>query len=134
MAVLTQTSFKEVVFKNCKLLGLHFDHCNPFLLSFSFEDCQLNLASFYRLKLIKTSIKNCSMKEVDFTGADFSNSTFHNCDFAQATFEGTSLEKADLRSSFHYSIDPERNKIKKAKFSLAGLGGLLDKYGIVIDH
>jgi len=134
MAVLTQTSFKEVVFKNCKLLGLHFDHCNPFLLSFTFEDCQLNLASFYRLKLVKTLFRNSSLKEVDFTGTDLSSSTFDNCDFAEATFNGSILEKADLRSSYHYSIDPEINKIKKARFSLQGIRGLLDKYGIIIEN
>jgi len=49
-----------------------------------------------------------------------------------AMFESTNLEKADFRSSFHYSINPEINKIKKAKFSLPAVIGLLDKYQIEI--
>jgi len=32
----------------------------------------------------------------------------------------------------NYSIDPEKNKIKKARFSTAGIAGLLDKYDIEI--
>ncbi|MCU0326981.1 MAG: pentapeptide repeat-containing protein, partial [Spirosomaceae bacterium] len=28
MANLTKTALKDVSFKECKLLGLHFDHCN----------------------------------------------------------------------------------------------------------
>ncbi|MGB5462457.1 MAG: pentapeptide repeat-containing protein, partial [Aureibaculum sp.] len=34
---------------------------------------------------------------------------------------------------YNYSIDPEKNPIKKAKFSQDGIGGLLDKYDIVIE-
>ena len=50
-----------------------------------------------------------------------------------AAFENTILEKADFRTSFNYSIDPGKNRIKKAKFSLAGIAGLLEKYDIEID-
>jgi hypothetical protein len=42
------------------------------------------------------------------------------------------MEKADFRSAFNYSINPEINRIKKAKFSLTGLQGLLGKYDIEI--
>jgi fluoroquinolone resistance protein len=47
------TSFKTVEFKNCKLTGLNFSSCNPFLLSMSFAECQLNLTSFYNLRMKK---------------------------------------------------------------------------------
>ena len=43
------------------------------------------------------------------------------------------LEKADFRGAFNYSLDPELNRIKGARFSPAGLAGLLGKYGIRID-
>jgi len=33
----------------------------------------------------------------------------------------------------NYSIDPELNKIKKARFSTQGIAGLLDKYDIEIE-
>ncbi|MEI6884575.1 MAG: hypothetical protein WCO02_08810 [Bacteroidota bacterium] len=39
----------------------------------------------------------------------------------------------DFRSSFNYSIDPGMNRMKKAKFSLAGLVGLLDQYDIEVE-
>jgi fluoroquinolone resistance protein len=47
-------------------------------------------------------------------------------------FDHTILEKADLRSSYNYSFDPEINRIKKAMFSLQGIPGLLNKYDIEI--
>jgi len=46
--------------------------------------------------------------------------------------QNTNLEKANFLSSYHYIIDPEANRIKKAKFSLQGTVDLLAKYGIEI--
>ena len=61
------------------------------------------------------------------------SSAFENCDMKRAAFENTIIEKVDFRTSYNYSIDPESNRIKKAKFSLTGIVGLLDKYDIEID-
>jgi hypothetical protein len=49
-----------------------------------------------------------------------------------STFSNTNLEKADLSTSINFSIDPEKNKLKKAKFSVSGLVGLVAKYNIDI--
>lgn len=132
MAIIRNTSLKDVKFRNCKLLGLNFNECNKFLLSLDFEGCILNLSSFYKLKLKNTRFINCSLKEVDFSDTDLTSSLFDNCDFERAIFASTLLEKADFRTSFNYQIDPENNKIKKARFSLAGVPGLLAKYNIEI--
>ena len=132
-ASLTKTGLKNVKFKDCKLLGLHFENCDPFLFEVDFETCFLNLSSFYKLNIKKTKFKDSNLSEVDFTEADLTSSLFDNCDLAGARFERTILEKADLRTSRNYSIDPELNKIKKAKFSVHGIAGLLDKYDIEIE-
>ena len=71
---------------------------------------------------------------MDFTECDLTQSVFDKCDFTDAKFENSILEKADLRTSYHYSINPEVNRIKKARFSLSGIPGLLDKYDIEIDR
>ncbi|MCZ4225284.1 hypothetical protein [Pedobacter rhodius] len=62
------------------------------------------------------------------------NSVFDNCDLLSATFDGTILEKTDFRTAYNYSIDPDNNRIKKARFSKAGLAGLLHKYDIQISE
>jgi uncharacterized protein YjbI with pentapeptide repeats len=67
---------------------------------------------------------------VDFTGADLSGAIFTDCDLAKSVFMNTNLEQADLRSAINFSIDPESNRIKKARFSMTGLIGLLRKYEI----
>ena len=72
------------------------------------------------------------MQEVDFTEADLTEVVFDYCDLSGAIFDNTLLEKADFRTAYHYTINPEINKIKKAKFSIAGIAGLLRKYDIEI--
>ncbi len=131
-ARITQTVFRDSIFKNCKMLGLHFDQCDHFLFAASFNHCSLNLSSFYQVKLKGTTFKTCNLQEVDFTEADLSAAIFDNCDLLKAVFENSILEKADLRSAFNYAIDPDKNRVRKARFSFPGIAGLLDKYDIDI--
>lgn len=64
---------------------------------------------------------------------NLSNAVFSNCDLSGAVFDATNLEKADFRTSVNYSIDPALNKLKKARFSLSEIYGLLYKLDIEID-
>jgi uncharacterized protein YjbI with pentapeptide repeats len=86
-----------------------------------FENCDLNLAVFFKRKLKKTRFINCNLQETDFTESELNEAVFDNCDLQRAIFHKTNLEKADFRTSYHYSIDPEQNRIKKARFSKNGL-------------
>jgi len=52
---------------------------------------------------------------------------------AGSIFDNSVLEKTDFTTASNYSIDPEINRIKKAKFSLPAVVGLLNKYDIVIE-
>ncbi len=133
MAKLNKTAFRDVKFKDCKMLGLRIENCNEFGLSFSFNACQLNHSSFFKSKIKKTLFKNSDLLETDFTEADLTAAIFENCDLNKTIFDQTILEKADFRTSFNYSIDPESNLIKKAKFSISGILGLLDKYDIEVE-
>ena len=133
MARLTNTSLQDVHFKGCKQLGLRFDECSKRILSFSFEACTLNLSVFFQLKLKGTQFRDCLLREVDFGACDLTNASFSGSDLHTATFDNTVLEGADFRTAFNFSIDPEINKVRKAKFSTQGLAGLLGKYQIVVE-
>lgn len=132
LAVIVQTSWRSVHFKNCKLLGLRFDQSNAMGFSVGFEQCLLDHASFYRLKLKKSVFRHCKLHEVDFAESDLSEAVFDHCDLSNAVFDNTTLEGADFRSATNYSIDPSKNRLKKAKFSLPHVLSLLDRYGIEI--
>jgi len=114
------------------MLGLQFDHCEQFGLSFSFLDCILNYSSFHHTKIERTEFVNSHLLDVDFTDCDVSEAVFDNCDLLGAQFENTNLIFADLSTAYNYSIAPDKNQIRKAKFSLAGARGLLDKFDIQI--
>ena len=132
-AKLNGTSMRETVYRDCKLMGLHFDRCHEFLFDPLFEKCNLDLSSFYQRKMVGKSFTGCSLREVDFTEADLTGAVFDGADLSGAVFDRSILEKADFRRAQGYSIDPERNKVKKAKFSVDGLAGLLGKYDLSIE-
>ncbi len=80
-----------------------------------------------------TLFKNSQLQGIDFTETDLTSAVFDNCDLSQAIFDLSILEKADFRTAYNYSINPENNRLKKAKFSVLGLSGLLDNYDIEIE-
>jgi uncharacterized protein YjbI with pentapeptide repeats len=102
-------------------------------LSISFSYCNLIFSSFYKLKLKKTRFDNCKLEDVEFAETDLTGAIFNNCDLLRAVFENTILEGCDLRTSFNFSINPEINRIAKAKFSQQNIAGLLNKYNITIE-
>lgn len=128
-----KTGFKDVRFKDCKLLGVNFEDCNKMLLKMAFENCVLNFSLFYKLSLKKTIFKSCIMHEADFTETDLSGAMFDKCDMEMAKFENSILEGADFRTAFNYGINPIINRMKKAKFSQDGIAGLLYKFDIEIE-
>ncbi len=130
---LGNTAFRQVFFKDCKMVGAHFNECNSFLLEMSFEACLMQLASFYSLPLGTCRFHHCQLPEADFTEANLSASVIRNCDLSQAVFEQTNLEKADLRGSYGFTLDPELNRVKGLKISKDSLGGLLAKYQLHVE-
>ena len=73
------------------------------------------------------------MQEVDFSESDLTNASFDGCNLDKTVFDHTNLEKVDFTTSYNLSIDPERNRIRKASFSINNVLGLLNKYDINID-
>ncbi|HTL09593.1 MAG TPA: pentapeptide repeat-containing protein, partial [Chitinophagaceae bacterium] len=90
-------------------------------------------ASFFQKKMKKAIFTNCQMRETDFTETDLSAAVFNGCDLRNAVFMLTKLEKTDFRKAINYVLDPEKNLLKKTRFSFAGLPGLLAKYDIEIE-
>ncbi len=133
MVKLSKTGLQDILFKECKLLGLRFDQCSGFGLAMRFENCQLRHSSFYKCIMKKTPFQNCQLQEVDFSNADLSFSLFDFCDLQGAIFDSTNLDRSDFRTAHNFTIDPENNRIRKAKFSLNGVIGLLDKYDLIIE-
>ena len=64
--------------------------------------------------------------------SDITEALFDNCNLHLTVFDKAIANKADFYSSYFFSIDPEKTKLKKAIFSQDGLKGLLHKYEIIV--
>lgn len=124
--------FDDTYFENCKLLGADFTATKDFLFNVHFKNCILDYAAFMKKKNKKSSFISSSLKGTDFSEADLSSSNFSKCDLSGAVFMRTNLNQADFTDAYNYSIDPEQNQLRKARFGTEGLAGLLDKYGIIV--
>jgi len=130
---LHKTSFQDVLFKGCKMLGLAFDVCKPFNFSIKCEDSILNHSIFFQTKLTNSTFRNCQLRAVDFAESEMMGSDLSACDLLNATFDRTNLENADLRGAINYSINPNTNKLKGARFSAPEVLSLLDQYDLKIE-
>lgn len=120
-------------FKDCKLLGTNFSRAKELTFEVHFENCLMDYASFDKKKMHQSSFKHCKLHGANFTQADASKCTFAQCDFYEALFSGTNLGGVDLSSCVNFIIDPELNNIKKARFALNALPGLLQRYDIRVE-
>lgn len=127
-----KTSFREVYFRDCKLMGIHFEDCNPYGLKCHFESCTLDYSFFYQCPMKGSRFSNSRLIEVDFTETNLESVSFEGCNLSGSVFQFSHLEKANFVGAQGYIIDPSNNRMKGAKFSLEGLAGLLTTFGIDI--
>jgi uncharacterized protein YjbI with pentapeptide repeats len=130
---MNNVKLQGVEFVDCKLLGLNFFKAKDFAFEVYFEKCLLDYASFDGKKLNKSEFKNCKMHEVNFTNADLSKSLLINCDLYEALFAKTNLSGVDFTNSINFSIDPEINSLKNAKFLTQDLFRLLTRHKLIIE-
>jgi uncharacterized protein YjbI with pentapeptide repeats len=133
MTTIANTVFRNVAFNNCKMLGMNFEDCSQFGISFHFDECNLSHASFYGGKFRRTTFSKSRLHEVIFTESDLVNCVFDECDLSRAVFDQTNLEGADFRTSVNFAINPNNNRMKRSRFSLPGAASLLDSFGIRTD-
>ena len=112
------------------MMGIAFEYCEDFLFEVKFNDCVLDFSSFANKKMQKTKFIKCSMQDVNFAGTNLLKAVFDDVNLNGALFDKTNLSEADLSKAYNFSIDPELNSIRKAKFSLKDAGGLLEKYNL----
>ncbi|WP_306352374.1 pentapeptide repeat-containing protein [Flavobacterium sp. '19STA2R22 D10 B1'] len=133
MLKLAKTSLCVVHFKQCKLLGVNFSECEDFLFEVSFNECVADYASFRWKKMAKTKFINTSLQGVFFDDANLSSALFDKVNLQGAVFNRTDLKEADFRTAEQYTIDPELNNVRKAKFSFPSVLGLLAKHNINVE-
>jgi uncharacterized protein YjbI with pentapeptide repeats len=131
-AKINHTCLRTVFFNKCKISDVNFAMIDKFIFEIHFKDCILDFSKFYALKMKGTSFTNSSLVAVDFMGADLSEVVFENCDLYRSEFDKAIANKTNFKTSFNYTINPAKTKLKKAIFALEGLKGLLSTHDIIV--
>ncbi len=132
------SSFSGTLFEDSKLIGINWTHGNwgnnllqeP-LVSIR---CVLNHSTFIGLPLKGTQIKDCIARDIDFRETDLNQADFEGTDLAESLFSQTNLTQADLSRARNYTISPEENTLKGARFSLPEAMSLLYSLDIVLTN
>ena len=93
----------------------------------------LDMSNFGFLKLAKSKIVGCSLRECDFTETDLAKADLSGNDFDKSRFFKTDLSGANLTGSKNYAINVFGNKLVKTKFSMPEVIDLLKGLDIVIE-
>lgn len=130
------TGFSATRFEDCRLLGIDWTRAAwPRAISgppIGFWRSVISHSTFIGLSLPRLSLKDCTALDVDFREADLSRADFGGTDLAQTLFGSTNLAQADLSQARNYQIDPGRNSLKQARFSLPEALSLLYSLDIVL--
>jgi hypothetical protein len=94
--------------------------CDKFILKFILK-CILDFSKFYTLKMKGTTFTDSSLVAVEWAVL------FSNCDLYRSEFEKAIADKADFRTSYNYSIDPTKTKLKKSSIFNWWLKRIIDQ-------
>ncbi|MFC0777537.1 pentapeptide repeat-containing protein [Flavobacterium sp. HJSW_4] len=131
-AKINYVAFRTATFNRCEIKDVNFAMCDKLIFEIEFNDCILDFSKFYTLKLKGTFFTNCSLIAVDFMATDLTSVVFYNCDLYRAEFNKAIANKTDFKTSYNYTIDPSKTKLKKAIFSLNEVKGLLFKHDVIV--
>ena len=130
------SSFPATHFQKSKLMGIDWTQAAWSKAGFEslvgFQECVISHSTFIGLELKSIQITNCIANEVDFRDADLSNADFTGTDLARSIFGNTNLTEADLSQARNYMVDPSKNVLKHAKFSMPEAIALLYSMDIVL--
>ena len=130
---LTDARFSDVTFEGCKLVGVDFRKCRAFpSVDVSFVDCILDGCNFSDLALPRQKFVSCDVRRCVFLRTDLADADFSHSDLDESIFAECNLRRADFSRARNYAIDPARNKVVGATFSLPEAASLLRGFGIIL--
>jgi fluoroquinolone resistance protein len=123
---------QDVLFIDSKIVGAEFFKCEKTFFSASFKNSFLHYCNFSDLNMRNAIFSGCKLWENYFTNTCLLSADFRDTDLLGTTFHNCDLRKADFSTATQYAIDPQTNNIKKAKFSIPEVIGLLRGIDITI--
>lgn len=138
MIQVDRSVFKNARFRDCRLMGINWTKASwgkreiaQLVKAVDFQGCMMNYSSFLGLNLQGVNFVGCTLLEVDFSEIDLRKADFSDSDLERAIFRNSDIREADFSKARNYTLSPQLNKIKGAKFSLPEAMSLL--YSMDID-
>lgn len=131
LAVFTNAVY-DAIFDHCHMLGCSFAGLNAFSGGLQFIGCNLNYSNYSQIRMKGMHFSECQMMEASFADAEVKNSTFAACNLERTDFDGADITQCDFATSYNYTVNPTRTKLRKARFSKDQLEGLVAHLGIVV--
>jgi uncharacterized protein YjbI with pentapeptide repeats len=91
----TKLALRGVEFLGCRLMGVDWSDVAPNP-AVSFEDSNLQFASFVKVNLTKTRFRRCKLVDVNFIESRLAEADFGHSDLSGSRFERCDLRKADF--------------------------------------
>lgn len=126
------SEFHEVKFTTCKAIGIDWTRASK-IKELNFTGCLVNYSNFRLLKLPKTVIRKCEVKDADFIETDLKDSDLTGSDFENSIFFKSDLSGVDFTHATNYTIDVNNNTLKKTRFSLPEALSLLSNLDIIVE-
>lgn len=127
------STFRDSSFNGCKVSGVNWTEASN-LVSFNFNDCQINYSVFLGMKLDNFICTESQVKSCDFSEASLKNADFSKSDLSETNFHHANCEKAKFSDAKQYYIDPSVTKLKEAIFSFPEAMSLLKSFEIKIEN
>jgi fluoroquinolone resistance protein len=133
-AKFNESKFQDVHFDGCKILGVDFTQLSKLILEIGFENSKITKCIFASLELDGTNFINCQIIQTDFYDTILKKSNFSGSDLKDTVFENADLTEANFKDSKNYLINPLKNKIKNAEFTMPEAIVLLESLEVKISY
>jgi len=128
-----ELALRGVAFKGTKLMGVDWTDLGK-LPDVSFERCDLRYASFVKQRLRATRFVGCVAREASFLEVDLTEADFTDSDLTGSTIRGCSLGKTNFSRATGVFFEPQHNKVKGVRISLAAAVLLAQSFGMVVEE
>lgn len=125
-------ALRGVEFVRCRLTGVDWTDIAPNP-SMTFEECNLQYASFVKVNLTGARFRRCRAVEVNFIEARLRDSHFDGCDLSGASFDACDLQGADFSDAVGFFADPAKNRVKGAMINASTAALLASALGFRVE-
>lgn len=124
------TYFNRVVITGCRLTGAQLSEGS--FRNVVFSNCKLDLVTFRFAKLIDVQFEDCILIDADFQGAELERVSFDRCDLQSVQFSQAKIKNLDLSGSRIEGIKIAPDQLKGVTIDYSQIIDIVKLLGVTI--